>query len=56
MKGDVDLTLGNGAKVTAVAVGVVHLRIASDITLELNNCYFVPSIIIEHPACPKLTL
>ena len=44
-KGEVDLRMGNGAKVVAIAVGEVNLKLASGHTLVLDTCYYVPSII-----------
>jgi hypothetical protein len=40
---DVDLRVGNGAKVAALAVGTYSLSLPSRLVLELNNCYFVPT-------------
>jgi hypothetical protein len=41
---DVDLRVGNGAKVVALAVGTYSLSLPSGLVLELNNCYFVPAL------------
>ena len=41
---DVDLRVGNGAKVAALAVGTYSLSLPSGLLLELNNCYFVPTL------------
>jgi transposase InsO family protein len=43
-KGEVQLYVGNGASVAAVAVGSVDLHLPSGLVLELNNVYSVPSI------------
>ena len=43
-KGQVDLRVGNGARVVALAVGTFHLSLPSGMVLELNNCYYVPAI------------
>ena len=43
-RGEVDLRVGNGAKVAALAVGVYNLTLPSGLILVLNNCYFVPSL------------
>ena len=43
-KGEVELRVGNGARVAALAVGSYSLHLPSGLILELNNCYFVPSI------------
>ena len=44
-KGEVDLRMGNEAKVATVAVGEVNLKLASGYSLVLDTCYYVPSII-----------
>ena len=43
-KGEVQLRVGNGANVAAVAVGCVELHLPSGLVMELKNVYFVPSI------------
>ncbi|KAL4351861.1 hypothetical protein GQ457_06G015580 [Hibiscus cannabinus] len=43
-KGDVDLRVGNGARVVALAVGTYVLSLPSGLILNLENCYFVPSL------------
>ena len=43
-KGEVDLRVGNGARVAALAIGTYVLSLPSGLTLELNNCYYVPSV------------
>jgi len=43
-KGDVDLRVGNGARVAAVSVGTYVIRLPSGLELCLNNCYFVPQL------------
>ncbi|CAL9005238.1 unnamed protein product [Prunus brigantina] len=40
-KGEMVLTVGNGTKVAAKAVGTYHLNLPSGETLKLNNCYFI---------------
>jgi hypothetical protein len=42
---DVDLHVGNGAKVAALAVGNYSLLLPSLLVLELNNCHFVLALI-----------
>ncbi|KAK9019154.1 hypothetical protein V6N11_034193 [Hibiscus sabdariffa] len=42
-KGD-DLRVGNGARVVALAVGTYVLSLPSGLVLNLENCYFVPSL------------
>ena len=44
-RGDVDLRLGNGAKVAAQAVGTAKFKLQSGEIMELYDCYYVPSII-----------
>ena len=43
-KGEVDLRVGNGARVAALAVGTYTLVLPSGLNLELNNCYYVPAM------------
>ena len=43
-KGEVDLRVGNGAKVAALAVGSYELTLPSRLLLVLDNCYYVPTI------------
>ncbi|KAL4272700.1 hypothetical protein GQ457_13G015990 [Hibiscus cannabinus] len=43
-KGDVDLRVGNGARVDALAVGTYVLSLPSGLNLNLENCYFVASL------------
>ena len=43
-KGEVELRVGNGARVAALAIGTYSLPLPSGLVLELNNCYFVTSI------------
>ena len=38
-KGEVDLRVGNGAKVVALAVGSYELTLPSGLLLVLDNCY-----------------
>ncbi|KAI5411575.1 hypothetical protein KIW84_056585 [Lathyrus oleraceus] len=41
-KGEVDLRVGNGAKVVALAVGTYVLTLPSGLIIQLENCYYVP--------------
>ena len=41
-RGEVDLRVGNGARVAAIAVGTYYLPLPSGHVLQLNNCYYVP--------------
>jgi len=43
-KGEVDLRVGNGAKVAALAVGTYVLTLPSGLIIQLENCYYVPAI------------
>ncbi|PNX85475.1 copia protein (gag-int-pol protein), partial [Trifolium pratense] len=43
-KGEVDLRVGNGAKVAALAVGTYDLTLPSGLIIQLLNCYYVPAI------------
>ena len=43
-KGDVDLRVGNGARVAALAIGTYVLSLPSGLDLHLEDCYFVPSL------------
>ncbi|KAK9042849.1 hypothetical protein V6N11_071204 [Hibiscus sabdariffa] len=43
-KGDVDLRVGNGARVAALAVGTYVFSLPSGLIFNLENCYFVPSL------------
>ena len=42
-KGEVDLRVGNRAKVAALAVGTFEIPLPSGLILGLNNCYYVPA-------------
>ena len=39
-KGEVDLRVGNGARVSALAIGIYYLSLPSGLVLELDNCYY----------------
>ena len=43
-KGEVDLRVGNGAKVVALAVGTYVLTLPSGLIIQLENYYYVPAI------------
>ena len=36
--------VGNGGKVVALVVGSYNLSLPSRLVLELNNCYYIPSL------------
>jgi hypothetical protein len=44
-KGEVNLQVGNGANVAAVAIGSISLIIPTGKVLVLDNCYYVPKFI-----------
>jgi transposase InsO family protein len=52
-KGEVDFRVGNNARVAALNVGIKQLHLPSGFILELNNCYFIPSLSrnIVSPSC-----
>ncbi|VFQ73421.1 unnamed protein product [Cuscuta campestris] len=43
-EGEIQLKVGNGALVNALAVGTYSLSLPSGLVLQLNNCLFVPSM------------
>ncbi|KAL8127555.1 hypothetical protein AgCh_014458 [Apium graveolens] len=43
-KGEVDLRVGNRAKVAALAVGTYRLSLPTGLVLELDNCFYMPAI------------
>ena len=43
-KGEVDLRVGNGARVVALAIGTYYLSLPLGLVLELDNCYYVPAM------------
>jgi len=43
-KEEVDLRVGNGAKIAALAVGTYVLALPSALLIQLENCYYVPAI------------
>jgi hypothetical protein len=52
-KGEVDFLVGNNARVAALNVGTMQPHLPSRFIMELNNCYFVPSLSrnIVSPSC-----
>ena len=42
--GEIDLLVGNGTPVAVLAVGPFVLELPSGHVLELNDCYYVPSL------------
>jgi hypothetical protein len=43
-KGELDVRVSNIAKNTAIAVSTYHLLLPSGLVLQLNNCYFIPTL------------
>jgi hypothetical protein len=43
-KGELDVHVGNGAKVAAKALGTFPPSLALGLVLELNNCYCIPAL------------
>ena len=43
-KGEMDLRVGNGARVVALVVETYYLSLPSRLVLELDNCYYVPAM------------
>jgi hypothetical protein len=52
-RGEVDFRVGNNTRVAALTVGTTQLHLPSGFIMELNNCYFVPSLSrnILSPSC-----
>ena len=40
-QGEIDIRVGNKARVAALEVGTMHLQLPSGFILELNNCYYI---------------
>jgi hypothetical protein len=43
-KGELGVCVGNGVKVTAIAVDTYHLMLPLGLVLKLNNCYCIPAL------------
>ena len=43
-RGEVEFRVGNNARVAAKAVGTMQLHLPSGFIMELNKCYYVPSL------------
>jgi hypothetical protein len=43
-RGEVDLRVGNIARVAALAVGIYDLSLPSGLIIQLENCFYVPAI------------
>jgi hypothetical protein len=52
-RGEVDFRVGYNARLAALTVGTMQLHLPSGFIMELNNCYFVPSLSqnILSPSC-----
>jgi hypothetical protein len=52
-RGEVDFRVGNNARVATLSVGTMQLHLPPGFIMELNNCYFVPSLSqnIISPSC-----
>jgi hypothetical protein len=52
-RGEVDFRVGNNERVAALSAGTMKLHLPSGFMIELNNCYFVPSLSrnIISPSC-----
>jgi hypothetical protein len=44
VKGELDVHVGNGAKVAVIEISTFHLPLPSGLVLELNNCYCIPTL------------
>jgi hypothetical protein len=43
-RGELDVRVGNGAKVAVIVVGTYHLSLPSGLILKINNCYCIPAL------------
>jgi hypothetical protein len=43
-RGELDVRIGNGAKIAVMTVGTYHLSLPSGLVLELNNFYCIPAL------------
>ena len=43
-QGEIDIRVGNKARVAALEVGTMQLQFPSGFILELNNCYYIPAL------------
>jgi hypothetical protein len=43
-KGELAVHVSNGAKVAIITVGIFHLPLPLGLVLELNNCYYIPTL------------
>jgi len=43
-KGEVNIRVGNKASVATLSVGVYLFQLSRGLIMELDNCYFIPSL------------
>ena len=43
-QGEIDIRVGNKARVSALEAETVQLQLPSGFILELNNCYYIPTL------------
>ena len=43
-RGEVDIRVGNKARIATLAVGTMQLNLPSGFVMELDNCYYIPSL------------
>jgi hypothetical protein len=43
-KGELDVRVSNGAKFATIAIGSYHLLLPLGLVLEINNCYWIPTL------------
>ena len=43
-QGEIDIRVGNKARVAALEVGTMQLQLPSGFIMELNNCYYIPAL------------
>jgi hypothetical protein len=53
-KGELDVRVGNGAKIAAIVVDTYHLALLSRLVLKLNNFYCIPSLCKNVISCSCL--
>ena len=43
-QGEIDIRVGNKARVVALEVGMMQLQLPSGFIMELNSCYYIPAL------------
>ena len=43
-QGEIDIRVGNKARVAALEVGTMQLQLPSGFIFKLNNCYYIPAL------------